>query len=327
VLVLALGLAIASAQLFGVSMALGAFLAGAVVGQSEFSARAASDALPMRDAFAVLFFVAMGMLLDPSQLVANLPLTAGALAVILVVTPLCTFGIARLTGAPAATARTLAVSLAQIGEFSFVLAAMGRQVGLLPERATQALVAASIVSITLNPLLFRWLAPDAGPAASARAPERHRALVVGYGPVGRTLATLLRESGIEPTVIEQNPATVEHLLREGASAVLGDASDPAVLRRAGVDTATGLVFTASGAPEPVLRAARELNPKLLVLARTTYLKQQAAVEQAGASEAVSAEGAVALAMVERVLQRLGATADQLDRARERARRELGRGEA
>jgi CPA2 family monovalent cation:H+ antiporter-2 len=157
VLVLALGVAIGSATLFGVSMALGAFLAGMVVGQSEFSSRAAADALPMRDAFA--------------ELRANAGLIAGALAVILVVTPLVTLGASRMFGAPRRTALTLAVSLAQIGEFSFILAAMGLQLGLLPARGTQCLVAASILSITVNPLLFKLLKPDVKAQWAARSPR------------------------------------------------------------------------------------------------------------------------------------------------------------
>ena len=136
-------------------MALGAFLAGLVIGQSEFSARAASEALPMRDAFAVLFFVSMGMLLDPGQILPNARLIAAAVVLILVVKPLMTLLVALLLRAGVETAVTVAVALAQIGEFSFILAGLGRRLGILPEAATQALVAASILSITLNPLLFR----------------------------------------------------------------------------------------------------------------------------------------------------------------------------
>ena len=155
VLVLALGIAVGSAELFGASMALGAFLAGLVIGQSEFSARAASKALPMRDAFAVLFFVSMGMLLDPGQILPNAKLIAATAGLILVVKPLTTFVVALLLRSGVETAVTVAVALAQIGEFSLILAGLGRRLGILPEAATQALVAASILSITLNPLLFR----------------------------------------------------------------------------------------------------------------------------------------------------------------------------
>jgi CPA2 family monovalent cation:H+ antiporter-2 len=155
VLVLALGIAVGSAELFGASMALGAFLAGLVIGQSEFSARAASEALPMRDAFAVLFFVSMGMLLDPGQILPNAKLIAAAAGLILVVKPLTTLVVALVLRSGVETAVTVAVALAQIGEFSFILAGVGRRLGILPEQAMQTLVAASILSITLNPLLFR----------------------------------------------------------------------------------------------------------------------------------------------------------------------------
>jgi CPA2 family monovalent cation:H+ antiporter-2 len=178
VLTIALGIAVGSAELFGASMALGAFLAGLVIGQSEFSSRAASEAVPMRDAFAVLFFVSMGMLLDPAQILPNAKLIAAALALIVVVKPLVTYAVARLLRSGVETALTVSMALAQIGEFSFILAGLGRRLGLLPEQATQTLVAASIVSITLNPLLFRavprWVRLHLpGPAGSgAAAPRR-----------------------------------------------------------------------------------------------------------------------------------------------------------
>jgi CPA2 family monovalent cation:H+ antiporter-2 len=157
VLVLALGIAVGSARFFGASMALGAFLAGLVVGQSPFSVRAASDALPMRDAFAVLFFVSVGMLFDPWQVVPNARLELATLAVVLLGKPLTVFAMVRLLHNPVAIAATTAVAIAQIGEFSFVIAALGRRLELLSDRATQAVVVASMISITLNPILFRWM--------------------------------------------------------------------------------------------------------------------------------------------------------------------------
>ncbi|HEY8428255.1 MAG TPA: cation:proton antiporter, partial [Sandaracinaceae bacterium] len=155
VLALALGIAVGSAELFGASMALGAFLAGMVVGQSEFSARAMSEALPMRDAFAVLFFVAMGMLLDPSALVDHAALTAATLAIVVLGKPLAAVAVVLALRYPLRTALRVAVALAQIGEFSFILAQLGLGLEVLPAEAMPALVAASIVSITLNPFLYR----------------------------------------------------------------------------------------------------------------------------------------------------------------------------
>jgi CPA2 family monovalent cation:H+ antiporter-2 len=167
VLVVALGIAVGAAQLFGASMALGAFLAGLVIGQSPFSSRAADEALPMRDAFAVLFFVSMGMLLDPAQLAGNAPLIAATLVVVVIVKPLATFALSLALHAGIDTATSVAIALAQIGEFSFILAEMGQKLGLLPPAAMQTLVAAAIVSITLNPLFFR-LAPRVTRALSRR---------------------------------------------------------------------------------------------------------------------------------------------------------------
>ncbi len=159
VLVLALGIAIGSAQLFGVSMALGAFLAGMVVRQSDFSLRAASDALPMRDAFAVLFFVSVGMLFNPAQLLQEPALIAGTLAIIMLGKPLAALAIVLLLGYLPRVALSVAIALAQIGEFSFILATAGRNLGVLGESGSNALVAAAIISISLNPLLYRLIEP------------------------------------------------------------------------------------------------------------------------------------------------------------------------
>ncbi len=303
VLVLALGIAVGSAKLFGASMALGAFLAGMVVGQSEFATRAASEALPMRDAFAVLFFVSMGMLFDPAQVVPNIGLTAATLGLVLIGTPLVTLGMTLARGQSAKNAVSVALGMAQIGEFSFIVAALGRQLGLLPDRATQSLVAVSMICITLNPLIYRlapplsrWLdarlrrrsakADEPGPPVDAA----HRTVVIGYGPVGRTLSKLLIENQIEPTVIELNHETVNGLNKQGIRAIFGDATQQAVLEEAGVRTAGSLVFAASGSPDAVIRQARELNPKITIMARTTYVGEVASLRQAGAHTVVSAEG-------------------------------------
>jgi CPA2 family monovalent cation:H+ antiporter-2 len=333
VLVLALGIAVISAKLFGASMALGAFLAGMVVGQSEFASRAASEALPMRDAFAVLFFVSVGMLFDPHQLLPNAALTGVTIAVILVGKPLAAFAIARGLKYSPRTSVTVAVALGQIGEFSFIVVALGRELGVLPSSATQVLVAASIVTITLNPLILRAAEPlirrlSSPSKGEPEVPEptldpAHRAIVVGYGPVGRTVTRLLRENGITPTVIELNHEVVTAIGAEGQRAIYGDASQREILERAGVRASGSLVFAASGSPaEAVIRMAKELNPDLLILARSAYVREVEAVRRAGAHVVVAAEAEVALAMTEHLLTQLGATSEQLDRARERVRGEL-----
>ncbi len=240
VLVVALGLAVGAAMVFGVSMALGAFMAGMVVGRSEFSVRAASDALPMRDAFAVLFFVSVGILLDPAHLIREPALILATLGVVLVAKPLAALAIAALMRYPLETGLSVAVALAQIGEFSFIVARLGSDLGLLTPEATNTVIAASIASIILNPILYRavrpvvrWrarrIATDRAHAV-ARSPSprtaRFSAVVVGHGPVGRTVARLLRENEIEPTVIDLNVDTVRSLTSEGVRAVYGRRQPP-----------------------------------------------------------------------------------------------------
>ncbi|KYF47296.1 sodium:proton exchanger [Sorangium cellulosum] len=340
VLVVALGVSVGSAKLFGSSMALGAFLGGLVVGQSDFSSRAASEALPMRDAFAVLFFVSVGMLLDPSQLAASWPVTVATLAVVLIGKPIAALVVVLLLRRPMKTAFAVALSLAQIGEFSFILAALGRQLGVVPDEAAQALVVASIASITLNPLLFsvrdnfaRWTstffmrrqaAAASDEEAAAHVDElAHRAIVVGYGPVGRTLTRLLRENGIEPTVIELNLDTVKAVQAQGIRAIYGDATQREILERAGAGTADSLLYTSAGAPgDGVIEQAKGMNPGLFVLARAFYLREAGPLKKAGADVVVTGEAEVAFSMTERLLVRLGATAEQVERERERVRSEL-----
>ncbi len=330
VLVIALGVGVGAAVVFDASMALGAFLAGTVVGQSRFSARAAAEALPMRDAFAVLFFVSMGMLFDPRGLGPQLGLIAATLAVVLVAKPLVAFVVVRLLKQPPRTAVTVAIALAQIGEFSFILATVGRATGILPSAASQALVVTALVSIALNPLAFRLVEPLtrrsvvlADPVELRRSTEvERRVVIVGYGPVGRTVTRLLQEQGFVPTVIEQNPDTVEALLAEGYDAVHGDAAQVPVLEAAGVRTAGHMVYTAHGPATEPLRVAKELNPELVVLVRTHYLGEVPCVLAEGADAIVNAELEVALAMSEWVLREVGATAEQIDRVRDQVRGEL-----
>jgi CPA2 family monovalent cation:H+ antiporter-2 len=344
ILALALGIAVGSALVFSVSMALGAFLAGLVVGRSEYSLRAASDALPMRDAFAVLFFVSVGMLLDPSHLVEAPGLILGTLAVIVLGKPAVALLIVWGLRYPFRVALTVAISLAQIGEFSFILSTLGRDLGILTAEATNTLVAASIASIVLSPLLYRsidpierWIAARpalwrllnrAAPAAPVERPVRvsptHQAVIVGYGPTGRTVVRLLRENDVTPTVIEMNLDTVRALRDSGVDAIYGDATRPDTLAAAGVATAASLILTSAGMANSteVIRQARELNPRIRVLARAGYLRDVSTLHDAGADTIYSAEGEVALAFVEDIMDRLGATAEQIDRERARAHEEL-----
>jgi CPA2 family monovalent cation:H+ antiporter-2 len=348
VLVIALGIAVGSAVGFGVSMALGAFVAGMIVGRSDYSLRAASDALPMRDAFAVLFFVSVGMLLNPSTLLDSPWLFAGTLSIVLVISPLATFVFMWAVRQPFKASLTVAIALAQIGEFSFILSRLGLELGLFTAEATNTIIATSILSIVLNPVLYRLIEPVATwvtrrPALSRwldRLPEHddttgsrgvrrndnraYRAVLIGYGPTGRTVARMLKENGIEPTVIEINIDTVRELRDQGGDAVYGDATRPETLQEAGIENAGNLVLTSAGMAnsEEVIRAARELNPGIRVLARASYLRDRPTLKTAGANTVFTGEGEVALAFVEEMLVRLGATAEQVDRERARAHSEL-----
>jgi CPA2 family monovalent cation:H+ antiporter-2 len=342
VLGVALGIAVGSAALFDVSMALGAFLAGMVVGRSEFSLRAATEALPMRDAFAVLFFVSVGFLFDPRHMLEAPGAVLATLSVILIGKPLAALVIVLVLRYPLRVALAVAVALAQIGEFSFILATAGRGLGVLDDRITNTLISAAIISIGLNPILYRLIDPAdnalrrlfAGrllPGGTAPGevsdrqsrPDRHRAVIAGYGPVGRTLARLLGEDEFETVVIEMNLDTVREINASGRKAVYGDATHGQTLEQAGVAGAVALVLSSSNmhGSREVIRLARELNPRIVIFARTSYLREIAELREAGADAVFSGEGEVALAMTEFLLRQLGATPDQIDRERARIRSE------
>ena len=347
VLVLALGIAVAADYGFGASMALGSFLAGMVVGQSEFGLRAASEAMPMRDAFAVLFFVSVGMLFDPGQLVQRPLLALSTLAIILLIKPFAAFVLVSSMGLGSRTGLGVAISLAQIGEFTFVLTGVAKPLGILPEGATEALVTASIASISLNPLYYklvkpieRWLrrhprlwrplnragAPTISLTDGAEKPVPYgpRAVLVGYGPIGETVARLLTEREIAYTVIELNLDTVRSLRDMGVDAIYGDANLRETLEQAGVAQAVTMILTAPGGPETaeMIRIARSLNPQIRVLARASYVDESAGMRLAGADRVFSGEGEVALAMCEYILLQLGSTYEQMDREREQVRSHL-----
>jgi len=349
VLAIALGIAVGSAKVFGVSMALGAFLAGMVVGRSDFSLRAATEALPMRDAFAVLFFVSVGMLFNWQSLLANPWLVAATMFVILIGKPAAALAIVILMRYPLRVALSVSIVLAQIGEFSFILATMSRQLNIIPESATNAMVASAILSITLNPLtyrlipriergaerlfpgLVRWINKRAsgglaGEAAAAHpvTSDKQRAIVVGYGPVGQIVARLLRENDFDLTIVELNVDTVQRLKAEGVPVVYGDATRIDTLMQAGVPDARALVLSASSIKDgrEVVRQVRELNPDIRIVARTAYLRELEALRDVGADGIFSGEGEVALAVTEHILRDFGATPEQIDRERERVHREL-----
>jgi CPA2 family monovalent cation:H+ antiporter-2 len=333
VLVIALGIAVGSAALFGVSMALGAFLAGMVVGRSDFSFRAASEALPMRDAFAVLFFVSVGMLFDPQHVLRQPLQVAVTTAIVLLAKPAAALAIVLALGRGMGTGLRVAASLAQIGEFSFIVASLGGHLKLLPGEATHSLVAASIATIALNPLLYRLASAAADRMGKGAPPEiepdteepsedpTHRAVVVGYGPVGRHVCGLLAANSIACTVVELNAATIPRIREDGYRAVHGDAAREDTLRAAGVERARVLILSTPDSPEStgIIREARALNADVGVLARAAFLARAEELREAGADEVFAAEAEVAIAMRSRILAELGATPEQIDGERQKAR--------
>jgi CPA2 family monovalent cation:H+ antiporter-2 len=326
VLAIAVSVATVSSVFFGVSMALGAFLAGMVVGQTRVSEQAAVDALPLRDAFAVLFFVSVGMLFDPWVVGREPRLFLLAMGIVLLAKPVFAALVVAVLGYPLRTGLVVAVGLAQIGEFSFIVGEVARQGGLLPPSAYSVLVAAAILSISLNPALFSSLdrlegfvraRPWLWRALNARAERRGRALnaslgpsvaasdtpplavVVGYGPVGREVDRLLREGGLDTVVVDQSLETVVALREQGRRALFGDASHADILRQAGLPEARYLVVTLPHSVNraPMILAARRMSPACRILVRARYLRERAELEQAGADAACyeEAEAATALA--------------------------------
>ncbi|MFC5395365.1 YbaL family putative K(+) efflux transporter [Bosea vestrisii] len=331
VLAIALGVAYLAASLFGVSFALGAFFAGMILSESPLSHRAAEESLPLRDAFAVLFFVSVGMLFDPGILLrAPLPLIA-TIAIILFGKTLAAWLIVRAFGKPDQVALTISASLAQIGEFSFILAGLGVSLKLLPEQGRDLILAGAIFSIVLNPLMFklvdRFAPPDPAPAkpkpAEAApqpeaptaapepepepAPERDiiptelsdHIVVVGYGRVGSLLGAGLTAMGDKLLVIEDQDDGVAAARRDGAEVLVGNAADPEVLGAAGLARAKRLFVAIPGSFEAgqVCEQARRQNPNLPIVARAHSLAEVEHLKECGASRTIMGEAEIARAML------------------------------
>jgi CPA2 family monovalent cation:H+ antiporter-2 len=340
VLAVALAVATGSAAFFGASMALGAFLAGMVVGQSKESHQAAADALPMRDAFAVLFFVSVGMLFDPRLLITQPKLVLSILAIILLAKPLVAAAIVLGLGYSVKTAIVVAIGLAQIGEFSFILADEAAKLKLLPPEAQSVLVASALLSISLNPLLFRatggieaWLRgrPRLWRILSARAERRGsasndamvrsleasrdelRAVVVGYGPVGQTVARILTGFGIRPVIVDLNVDTITRLRDEGIAAVYGDAGKADILRAAGIERAKYLLLTLPDLTGrlPVIIEARAMKPDLRILVRARYVAERPLLEEFGVTAVVYEEAEAAVGLSELLLRAEGTDEERI----------------
>lgn len=326
--------ALAAAYIFGASFALGAFLGGMVVGKSRVAHQAGAELIPLRDAFSVLFFLSVGMLFKPSFLLEQPGLVVLSLAVVLLVKPLAAAGITAALGGTAETAFTVAAGLAQVGEFSFILAQTGLSLGLISEDIYSVLIVCALASIAVNPFLMNAV-PAALAAAkqfpsfwgllNARA-ERHAAavevsslafagemtegketvLIAGYGPAGQLAAEAAEQCGFAPVILEMNMDTVLRLEEKGKAAVYGDITKEDVLRAAGAGKASRFIITipsAAAAAEASI-AAKEINPDILVFVRTRFLQDRALLAEAGADCIIFEESAVGEKLAEEVRRSL-----------------------
>jgi CPA2 family monovalent cation:H+ antiporter-2 len=347
VLATALGVAVGAAALFGVSFALGAFFAGVVIAESDMSHQAAADALPLQDAFAVLFFVSVGMLFDPRILVRQPLHVLAVIAIILVGKSIAALAIVLAFRRPLRTALLISASLAQIGEFSFILAGLGIALGLLPVEANSLVLSGALLSITLNPLIFstvdpieRWVqkrprllalleregaelpvAPSTDPAL------RNHVILIGYGRVGRRIGSALERAGFPYAVVERDRMAVDELRRRHVHAVFGDAARPGILEHAHPETARLLVI-ASPDPYHVRRIAdlaRRANPTIEITARTHSEASQKYLETECVTRAFMGERELAHSMAHHALVRMGHTDDQADETVDALRRETSPG--
>ena len=329
VIAVAIGIAYGSAMLFGVSFALGAFFAGMVMRESDLSHRAAQESLPLRDAFSVLFFVSVGMLFDPNVLIDQPLRVVATLGIIIIGKSLAAFLLVLAFRYPLNTALTVSASLAQIGEFSFILAALGVSLGLLPVEAQSLILAGAFISITLNPLVFQVIEPAQEWIRSrsrlARVLERsddplaelpmsvassyvtNHVVLVGYGRVGRHIGEALIEQGLALVVADQNREMVEGLRKHGIHAVVGDAAEPAVLIQAHIARAKMLVIAVPDAlrARRMIETARMLNPPIEIIVRTHNEEEAALLRRESGGTVLLGEHELALSMTRHVLKKFG----------------------
>jgi monovalent cation:H+ antiporter-2, CPA2 family len=328
VLAIALGIAYGSAELFGVSFALGAFFAGVILSESDLSHQAGADSLPLQDAFAVLFFVSVGMLFDPSIVVREPLAVLAVLAIIMVGKSLAAFLIVLAFRYPLITALTVSASLAQIGEFSFILAGLGVTLGLLPKEGQNLVLAGALLSITLNPLAFAsirpliaWLTrrprllarldasarPHLIASPGKKEKLRDHAILVGHGRVGGVIGPALEQEGFTLVVVERDRRLLDHLQARGVPIVFGDASASGVLAAAGVATAKLIVITTPDGFQArrTLEIARSANPTIDVVVRTHSYAELEHFKQLRVGHVVMGEREIAMGMLEYSLRSLG----------------------
>lgn len=310
VLALALGIAFGAVELFDVSFALGAFFAGMVLNESELSHRAAHDTLPLRDAFAVLFFVSVGMLFDPLILIQQPLAVLATLAIIVFGKSIAAFFLVRLFGHSPRTALTIAASLAQIGEFAFILAGLGMALNLLPQAGQNLVLAGAILSIMLNPVLFtlleKYLAKTETLEEAIEEEKQipvdicNHALLVGFGRVGSLLGEKLLAAGIPLVVIETSRTRVDELRERGIRAVLGNAANEEIMNLAHLDCARWLLLTIPNGYEAgeIVVSARKKSPDIEIIARAHYDDEVEYITERGANQVVMGEREIARAMLE-----------------------------
>lgn len=330
VIVAAVGIAYGSAELFGVSFALGAFFAGMVLSESPLSHRAAEESLPLRDAFSVLFFVSVGMLFDPAVLLLQPLQVIAVVAIILVGKSLAAFGIVLLFRYPLITALTVSASLAQIGEFSFILAGMGVSLKLLPVEGQSLILAGALISIAANPLLFRaiepahaWIRSRSKLAQTLERPDDPLAVLpmtveltrltgqvvlVGYGRIGKQIGAALGANAIPFVVADENREIVEALRAKNIPAVCGDAADPGVLIQAHIHRARLLVITTI---DPIkirqmIDTARTVNPKAEALVCAQSAEEAKLLEREKVGQVYFSERELARSIIEDLLDRYSA---------------------
>ncbi|MGO4762013.1 YbaL family putative K(+) efflux transporter [Cupriavidus sp. 2KB_3] len=327
VVAVAIGIAYGAAELFNVSFALGAFFAGMVMRESEFSHRAAEESLPLRDAFSVLFFVSVGMLFKPAILIEQPLHVLAVVAIIVFGKSLAAFALVLAFRYPLNTALTVSASLAQIGEFSFILAGLGVTLGLLPEEGMSLVLAGALISIAINPLLFasvepmrNWILKRSAlarrleqrgdpyaelPMTTERKYLEGQVVLVGYGRVGKRIAQAMQERGIPFVIADENRERVESLRRAGFAAVSGNAADPAVLIQAHIAHAAMLVIAV---PEPLyvrqmVETAKTLNPDVEIVLRTHSEDESALLRKEGLGTVFYGEEELAKGMTSHVLGR------------------------
>jgi CPA2 family monovalent cation:H+ antiporter-2 len=334
VIAAAVGIAYGSALLFGVSFALGAFFAGMVMRESPLSYRAAEESLPLRDAFSVLFFVSVGMLFDPQVLIREPLHLFVVLAIIIFGKSLAAFFLVLLFRYPLNTALTVSASLAQIGEFSFILAGLGVQLGLMPQEGQSLILAGAMISIALNPLVFyaiepaqSWIRKRSQLAQALERPDDPLAVLpvtveltrltgqvvlVGYGRVGRRIGEALTANGISFVVAEENREIVEQLRARGIPAVSGDASDPNVLIQAHVHRARMLVIATPDTLDVrrMIEIARTVNPRIETVVRTHSEEEAVLLEKENAGKVFLGEHELAGSIIQHVLDRYAGGAER-----------------